>query len=243
MLKIVADLHTHSVVSAHAYSTILENCQAAAARGLFAIATTDHAPQITDGAHPYFFRGLSNVLPRHVGGVYLLRGIEGNLRDEHGSIDIEPEWQNILDFGIASIHDETFGVSDPDRTTAAYLAVLDNPCVDILGHSGTVRYTYDYERVIKKCADVGKLIEINAATFRYRKQSLANCRAIAALCKKHGVGIMVNSDSHVAATVGVVDAALAMLEELEFPEELVINGSIPRLAEYFKTRRGLDILA
>lgn len=242
-MKIVADLHTHSVVSTHAYSTILENCQAASARGLYAIATTDHGPQINDGAHPYFFRGLANVLPRRMGGVYLLRGIEANLRDENGSVDIDPQWGPVFDFGIASIHEESFGASDPDRTTQAYLAVLDHPDIDLLGHSGTAKYVYDFERVIKKCADLGKLIEINAATFRYRRSSLENCREIARLCKKHGVGVMVNSDSHVAATIGVVDAALAMLEEIGFPEELVINGSIARLSDYFLTRKNLDILA
>lgn len=240
-MKIVADLHTHSVVSAHAYSTIGENCAAAASRGLYAIATTDHGPKINDGAHPYFFRGIKNVLPRTINGVYLLRGIESNILDEKGNVDIDPEWGSVFDFAIASIHDESFGPSDFERTTSAYLNVLDHPEIDLLGHSGTDRYVYDYDKVVKKCADTGKLMEINAATFRYRTSSLPNCKQIAELCKKHGVGVMVNSDSHIAQTIGVVDAALNMLKEIDFPEELIINGSVRRLADYFMKRRNLDI--
>ncbi len=241
-MKIVADLHTHSIVSSHAYSTILENCRAAHDRGLFLIATTDHGPQIEDGAHAYFFRGLANILPRYVGGVYLIRGIEANILNEAGEVDIAPEWSHVFDFGIASIHEASFGQSDYDRTTNAYLNVLDNPNIDLLGHPGTLQYTCDFEKVIKKCADLGKLMEINAATFRYRQTSLKNCAEIARLCAKHGVGVMVNSDSHICETVGVVDAPLKMLEEINFPEELVINGSKERLAKYFMDKKGLNIL-
>lgn len=241
-MKIVADLHTHSVASNHAYSTILENCRAADERGLIAIATTDHGPKITDGAHPYFFRGLANVLPRRVGGVCLIIGIEANILNERGEVDIFPEWSHVFDFGIASIHEDTFGKSDFDRTTSAYLNVLDNPKIDLLGHSGTLEYTYDFERVIKKCADLGKMIEINAATFRYRQTSLKNCAEIARTCAKHGVGLMVNSDAHISASVGVVDPALRMLEEIGFPEELVINGDVERLNKYFMDKKGLNIL-
>lgn len=38
------DLHTHTIISGHAYSTILENLQAAREAGLTAFAVTDHGP-------------------------------------------------------------------------------------------------------------------------------------------------------------------------------------------------------
>ena len=40
---IIADLHTHTIASTHAYSTVTEMVQAAAAKGLYALAITDHA--------------------------------------------------------------------------------------------------------------------------------------------------------------------------------------------------------
>ena len=37
-----ADTHTHTIASGHAYNTIMEMVQAAAAKGLKALAITDH---------------------------------------------------------------------------------------------------------------------------------------------------------------------------------------------------------
>ena len=41
-MEIIADLHTHTIASTHAYSTITEMVQAASAKNLYAIAITDH---------------------------------------------------------------------------------------------------------------------------------------------------------------------------------------------------------
>lgn len=46
MQRLLADLHTHSVASGHAYSTINELAAMARERGLQAIAVTDHGPAI-----------------------------------------------------------------------------------------------------------------------------------------------------------------------------------------------------
>ena len=43
-MRILMDLHTHTVASGHAYSTIMENAKAAAEKGLEGIAMTYHAP-------------------------------------------------------------------------------------------------------------------------------------------------------------------------------------------------------
>src|SRR5512146_3220126 len=55
MLKIVADMHTHTIASGHAYSTVNELAHAAAAKGLAAMAITDHGPALPGGPHLYHF--------------------------------------------------------------------------------------------------------------------------------------------------------------------------------------------
>ena len=52
--------------------------------------------------------------------------------------------------------------------------------------------------------------------------------------------ISVDSDSHICYRVGHVEGALEMLEEIGFPEELIINSSMERLGAYFKSR-GKDL--
>ena len=79
-------------------------------------------------------------------------------------------------------------------------------------------------------------MEINGNSFAIRKGSRENCTEIAQLCKKHQVPIVLNSDSHIEYRVGYVDHALSMLEEIEFPEELIINSSRERLDTYFRGR-------
>ena len=46
----IADLHTHTLVSQHAYSTLYENIQAAREADFYALAITDHGPGMPDGA-------------------------------------------------------------------------------------------------------------------------------------------------------------------------------------------------
>ena len=48
-MKIIADMHTHTVASTHAYSTIKEMAEAARDAGLEYLAITDHTPASTDG--------------------------------------------------------------------------------------------------------------------------------------------------------------------------------------------------
>ena len=44
----VLDTHTHTIASAHAYSTVAEMAKAAGDRGLGLLAITDHGPALAD---------------------------------------------------------------------------------------------------------------------------------------------------------------------------------------------------
>lgn len=120
--------------------------------------------------------------------------------------------------------------------TRSYIQLAQNENVDLIGHSGSAEFVYDYETVIPIFGECGKIVEINAHTFVCRKKSIENCRRIAELCAKHNVPVMVNSDAHSEFEVGRVERALAMLEEIGFPEELIINTSETRIAQYLQSK-------
>ena len=66
-MKALIDLHTHTLVSGHAYSTIKENVKAAKLAGLKYIGLSEHAPNMPasphlTGAESIFFRYSSTVL-------------------------------------------------------------------------------------------------------------------------------------------------------------------------------------
>lgn len=240
-LEIETDTHCHTVASTHAYSTVLEMAQYAAQKGLRAIAITDHGPALPDGAHEWHFGNL-RCLPPYIAGVRVLHGAEANILGASGEIDIAECHQEELDWVVASFHEPVAGAMTQEACTAAYLALAQNPHVDVIGHSGTEDYRYDYERVIPVFGEAGKLVEINSHSFESRKGAPKNCREIALLCKKHRVPVVVNSDAHVCFSVGNFTQAVRMLREIDFPSELVVNRTLASLAAYIAKKRGRDIL-
>lgn len=238
MIKdIVADLHTHTDVSKHAYSTVYENIMSAKKAGLIALGISNHGPALPDGAPEGHFRNL-RVLPEIVDGIRLYKGAELNIMDYDGNIDLSSDTiENRLDYTIASLHEDVIAPAGRQEHTRAYLKVAGNPLVDIIGHSGTCGYAYDYEQVIPEFGKNGKLVEINEGTFRVRKSSGENCMKIAQLCKKFKVSVIISSDAHFCSHVGRFQEAVDMLNSIDFPEELVLNADKIRLENWFLNKR------
>lgn len=235
------DTHCHTVASTHAYSTVLELAHYAGQKGLRAIAVTDHGPAIPDGAHEWHFGNL-RCLPPFIEGVRVLHGVEANILNESGALDLCERYLEELDWVIASFHEPVAGKMTPEQCTQAYLALAENPWVDVIGHSGTEEYRYDYARVIPVLGQKGKLVEINSHSFSCRTGAKHNCREIALLCKRHRVPIAVNSDAHSCFSVGDHADALRMLEEIGFPPELIVNRTLETLAAYIQNKRNRAVL-
>lgn len=68
----------------------------------------------------------------------------------------------------------------------------------------------------------------NAARLNARE----NYRTMLELCKEYEVSIIINSDAHVEADVANHRYAHELLEEISFPEDLVVNTSLEKLLPY-----------
>lgn len=232
-MKLIADLHTHTIASTHAYATVTEMTYEAAELGLFALAITDHARTMPGAPGPFYFESLG-ILPEYLQGVRILRGIEANICDFDGNIDVEATLQNHLDWIVASMHTLTLnGKATVEKCTNAYLKLAENENVNVIGHSGSDYFKYDYEKVIPVFAKNGKLVEINDSAFRYGRNYLGNCVTIARLCKKYGARICVDTDAHFTNTLGRAYKTLEMLKDIDFPEKLIVNTSVENLKAYF----------
>lgn len=142
-MKLVADMHTHSIASTHAYATITEMAQEAHDLGLFAIAITDHARTMPGAPGPFYFESLA-ILPAYIKGVRVLHGIEANICDYNGNLDVEPQLQDNLEWVVASLHTLTIeGEATVEKCTQAYLGLAKNPNVNVIGHSGSEYFKYD----------------------------------------------------------------------------------------------------
>ncbi|MBO5384001.1 MAG: phosphatase, partial [Ruminococcus sp.] len=187
--------------------------------------------------HLWHFYNL-RVLPEELYGVRILKGMEANIKDDKGTLDIYDEsLYHSLEWIVASMHYPIMMPSDKAAHTRAYLGILQNPYVDVIGHSESEQYDYDFEAVAKECSNQGKLIEINVARLWRHKPSWERCMRILEACEKYGTSIVVDSDAHFFTAIGDFKRADELLEEAGFPEKLVFNASEERVHEYLKNRK------
>ena len=237
-MQIIADTHVHTIASEHAFSTLTENLNEAKAKGLRFLAITDHAGKMPGAPSDTYFFALPGSMPLEYGGVYLLRGCEVNIMDETGSLDLSDHLLSRLEWVIASVHGILTAPMSVEQSTNMWLTIAKNPHVDVIGHCGEVKFEFDYERVIPEFGKNGKIVEINANSYRSRPSSVKNCIEIARLCAKHGVPLVLSSDAHFAADVGNVEGALRIVSEANVPEELILNASAERFAAFLSQKTG-----
>ena len=134
-LRIEVDAHTHTVMSGHAWSTIQENCAAAAQKGMKALCMTDHG-FCMKGTGTIWTPWSFSQLPDVIGGIRVYPGMEFNLWDTEGHLDeyLPGAFQHIR-FGIASMHKNVMPVLDADAHTEAYIRAMDHACIDLIGVS------------------------------------------------------------------------------------------------------------
>ncbi|MDD6033999.1 MAG: phosphatase [Oscillospiraceae bacterium] len=245
MYTVKVDPHTHTLFSGHAYSTIGENLAQAAKQGLTGLGTADHAgPEfytVRDGLPQWGYLLNTSALPREVDGVRLLSSAEIDIVDLEGHTacwdlrppaepDAMPIGERLLrtrDYAIASFHffdgcrDGSFS-----QYTEMYQNVLRNPLIQILGHPCRPGFDFDMDEIVRTARAEHKLLEINEHSFDSPARITDRCRQLAIKCAEEGTSIVVSSDAHSAWFVGKFDRALAMLEEIHFPAELIANRSL-----------------
>ncbi|SCG83878.1 putative hydrolase Cthe_0111 [Proteiniborus sp. DW1] len=235
-MKFVIDTHCHTLASGHAYSTVMEIAREANNKGLEIVAITDHGPAM-QGAPNIWHILNQKVIPEAIYGVQILRGVEANIMDFDGNLDIIDEHLAKLDIVIASLHEACIESGGEEKNTNAIIKAMENKNVDIIAHPGNPAFPIDYERVVKKAKETGTLIEINNSSFvSSRHGSLNNCIEIARLCKEYEVMITVGSDSHIAFDVGRFDKAIEVLMTIDMPDHLIMNFSSERLVKFLELK-------
>lgn len=245
-MAILGDYHTHTVFS-HGHGSIEDNVKAAIKRGLKEIAITDHG----------FWHGSYGVrrmdLPTMIDEVRALRqryphiniylGIEANLVDTNGRVDIEQsdyEWLDILvcgyhkntqttsvkeffDFRLANLLGGSITKSTTKqivRNTDAYIKMLERYKVDIISHPNYGIMT-DVKAIAKAAAYYGTFMELNG-----KKVSMTDAEILSLL--DTGVTLIVDSDAHSADRVGEFSVPLSFVDRLGIPHDRIANyGKVP----------------
>jgi putative hydrolase len=233
-MKLVADLHIHTISSGHAYSTLEEYVAQARKIGLKAIGITDHGPAMPGGPHYYHFSNM-RMIPREMDGVKIFRGVEANVINDKGEIDLaeqEIKWGD-LDVVMAAMHPRV-GYDDQgeDKNTEVLIKAMRNPYVNVIAHPGNPKYPIKIKEIVAAAKENNVLIEINNSSDFSRPGSHERCVEIAREVKRIGWKVIIGTDAHISSMLGVFDSALKLIAEAGLTEEDVVNTSMEKVEEY-----------
>ncbi|OIN25095.1 phosphatase [Vibrio barjaei] len=236
-MKIVIDTHTHTIASGHAYSTVLENALAAKNKGLELLCITDHAPEMPGAPHYWYFNN-QRILPRFLHDVGILRGVEANILNTQGEIDLPNSSDQHLDWVIASFHEPVFPPSTEEAHTEALLNAMKSGRIDVLGHTGNPNYPFDMRKVLQCAKDLNIVVEVNntSLTGKSRKGSDTRCDEIVRLGNEIGVYFTTGSDAHFCEEISKLDKAIDLLTKHQVPEERIVSTSSSRFLNFLRLR-------
>ena len=235
-MKIELDMHTHTIASGHAFSTLQEMARAGADKGLKLLGITEHTPGIPGTCEPIYFRNL-HVVPRQMYGIELMLGAEINILDSEGNIDADDDLMRRLDLRIAGIHSLCYSSGTMEETTAGMIKVISNPYIQIISHPGDGTAKLDFEPMVLASKEHGTLLEINNSSLkptRNKVDARDNNRRILELCKKYEVPVILGSDAHISFDIANYDFLYDLLLQTEFPESLIVNRSVEVFKNHLK---------
>jgi DNA polymerase (family X) len=195
---IQGDVHMHTVET-DGRCTIEEMAEAARVRGYKYMAITDHSKNLafTNGLDDK--RALEHIqrirsANATVNGIRILAGVEVDILAD-GSLDLSDSVLAEMDIVIASVHSH-FNQTRA-QMTERFLKAIANPNVSLIGHpTGRIllrrdAYELDLDAILKAAAQHKVAMELNSYPDR-----LDLCDSHLRMAKRHGVKIVINTDSH-----------------------------------------------
>ncbi|MDO4481805.1 MAG: PHP domain-containing protein [Bacillota bacterium] len=241
MDRIKWDYHTHTVFS-HGKGTIEDNVKAAVKMGLTRVAISDHGPgHISYGVKRDRFKDMRleiDMLKIRYPEIEILLGVEANVINRSGALDITEEEKEIFDIVMAGYHYGAFG-EEPGHdfgvhaknlllncfgtstqklkaanTELMVKAIYENELLAVT-HPGA-KYDIYINEVARACADRGVWMEINNSHPYLTAKTIAEAA-------EFDVTFVIGSDAHVPHKVGHCEKAAARLRESGVDRKRVVN--------------------
>lgn len=225
-MKTLLDVHTHTVMSGHAYSSLQEMVAMAQQKGLRVLGITEHGPALPGSCHPIYFKNM-HVVPRKFGDLRLLMGAELNILNTQGELDLNEDYYKYMDIRIAGIHALCWEGGSLEENTAGMVAAIRNPWTHIISHPGDGTAELDFEPIVLAAKETHTLLEINNSSLKPSRGKLMarpNNLEILRLCKKYDVPVILGSDAHISFSIGDYEFIPSLLQETQFPEGLIVNN-------------------
>jgi len=242
MYRLSYDLHTHTTFS-HGKGSIEDNVKAAISRGLKTIGISDHGPgHVTYGVK----RGNISVMRSEVERlkplypeIEILLGVEANIINPSGRLDVTEEERKQFDYLLAGYHYGVFGEKpffalgvhaqnfivngwfhkstkkqELLNTGLTVRAIYEND-IKILTHPGD-KGVFDIGEIALACADRGTLMEVSTWHKWLTVEGIRKAAKTDAL-------FVISSDAHTPERIGDCQGAVDRIKEAGLDFERVVN--------------------
>jgi len=237
-MQILADYHTHTIYS-HGKGTIEENVVEAISKGIKTIGISDHGyKHLAYGIKLndiYKMREEIDKLNDKYSNINILLGMECNILDSYGNIDINDKIIENCDYIMAGYHFASTPTSfksilnhynnymiknekAKDYNTNAIINAMKNNNIFIITHPGDKGDVY-IEEIAKIAKDTDTRLEINSSHGFLNIDQLTKIKNI-------GNKFIVGSDAHIPQNVGNFDLAMNIIKESNLDLSLVENIKI-----------------
>ncbi len=233
MKNLIADVHTHTLVSGHAYGTIREMAKAAADKHLQILGISEHAPGIPGTVDPFYYLNLE-VIPRELYGVKMIHGCEINVMND-GTLSLPQEYVEKLDYAIIGIHCQCYENQGREINTENLIKCMQNEKVRFISHPDDDHTPLNYEELVRAAKEFHVALEVNNSSL-IKKDRRWNCIenyiTMLHFCERYKVPIIINSDAHDPSYVGNFNLAVKLIEDQKFNENLILNTECDKLMDF-----------
>lgn len=237
-MQILADYHTHTKYS-HGKGSIEDNVLEAISKGIKTIGISDHGyKHLAYGIKLndiYKMREEINKLNEKYSNIEILLGIECNILDSYGNIDINDKIVENCDYIMAGYHFASTPTSlrsmlnhcnnyiiknekSREYNTKAIINAMKNNDIFIITHPGDKGDVY-IEEIAKIAKNTDTRLEINSSHGFLNTNQLVNIKNI-------GNKFIIGSDAHVPQNVGNFDLAMKIIKEAQLDLSLIENIKI-----------------
>lgn len=260
-MALKGDFHTHTLFS-HGKGTVEDNVRAAHARGLEAIALTDHGFRhsmynVRRSDFPFARREVERMR-KIFPDMKILLGLETNIQGLDGRIDLResdidnldviicgyhklvvaPNLKCALQFWLPTLVGAVTGKCSAKRrvkNTDAFLNAIHRYPIDVISHPGNDIGIYPTV-LAEECARLGVLFELNGKRINLTDEELVDVAAT-------GVEFVIDSDAHSPERVGDVSLPMSRVERIGIPYGQIANWDrLPELrsAKYKAARNAAE---
>ena len=237
-MQILADYHTHTKYS-HGKGTIEENVLEAISKGIKTIGISDHGyKHLAYGIKLndiYKMKEEIDKLNEKYSNIEILLGMECNILDSYGNIDINDKIIENCDYIMAGYHFASTPTSlkstlnhcnnymiknkkAKDYNTKAIINAMKNNDIFIITHPGDKGDVY-IEEIAKVAKNTDTRLEINSSHGFLNSNQLVKIKSI-------GNKFIIGSDAHVPQNVGNFDLAMKIIKEASVDLSLIENIKI-----------------